>query len=68
MNWKIDEMSHQHISTLTIKYRTYLDSNSERFIALYSEAAKFRIRISSMYLRYGYKRVVNLSPPLRGRD
>ena len=50
MNWKIDERSHQRISTLTIKYRTYLDSNSERFIALYSEAAKFRIRISSMCL------------------
>ena len=34
MNWKIDERSYQHISALTIKYRTYLDSNSERFIYL----------------------------------
>ena len=50
MNWKIDERSHKHIKTLTIKYRTYLDSHSERFIALYGETAKFRIRISSMCL------------------
>ena len=66
MNWKIDEESHKHFSTLTIKYRTYLDSNTERFTALCSETAKFRIRISSMCLFQGYRRVVNLSSPLRG--
>ena len=66
MNWKIDEESHKHFSTLTIKYRTYLDSNTERFTALYSETVKFRIRISSLYLFQGYRRMVNLSPPLRG--
>ena len=39
MNWKIDEKSHLYISTLIIKYRSYLDT--ERFLALCSEAAKF---------------------------
>ena len=42
--------SHEHISALTNKYRTYFDSNSERFIALYGETAKFKIRTSSMCL------------------
>ena len=46
----IGKLMRGRISTLTIKYRTYLDSNSEHLIAVYSEAAKFRIRISSLYL------------------
>ena len=45
MRGRINTLAHQQLI-----YGSYLDSNSERFIALYSEAAKFRIRISSMCL------------------
>ena len=66
MSWKIDEILHQQISALINNYRTYHDSNTERFVALSSEAAKLRIRVSSVCLFKGYRHVVDLSPPLRG--
>ena len=65
MCWKIDDILHQQISALINKYCTYHDSNTERFVALSSEAAKLRIRVSSVCLQ-GYRHVVDLSPPLRG--
>ena len=66
MCWKIDEILYSQISALINNYRTYHDSNTERFVALSSEAAKLRIRVSSVCLFKGYRHEVNLSPPLRG--
>ena len=52
MSWKIDEILHQQISALINNYRTYHDSNTERFVALSSEAAKLELESAAcVYLK-----------------